>query len=177
MIEDSQDYAKSSLTIQSALIDQFKRFPDKKTRPQCILWEGLRIKTADSIPALKAGRIRGEILRSKGEIEQGFDIDIKGWLQLIDGKKVKRLRTWNESLLAPDVEYPFCSKDGLIWVWNVYKMRYPGAQVVEEKWTSNAGMWVEEESQTERIYHCSSGAASSPDFECLVFKISVLPEK
>ena len=29
-------------------------------------------------------------------------------------------------------------------------MKYPGGQVVEEKWTENAGMWVEEVSPTER---------------------------
>ena len=55
----------------------------------------------------------------------------------------------------------------------VYKMKYSGGQVVEEKWTENAGMWVEQISPNERIYHCSDGMAHPPDFESLVFKITI----
>ena len=52
-------------------------------------------------------------------------------------------------------------------------MQYASGQQVEEKWTENAGMWIEEISPTERIYHCSHGMAHPPDFESLVFKITI----
>jgi hypothetical protein len=52
-------------------------------------------------------------------------------------------------------------------------MRYPGGQVVEEKWTENAGMWVEQVTPYERVYHCSHGMANPPDFESLVFRVSI----
>ena len=172
--EPEKDYADSGLTIQYAMLDHFKRFPDKRLRPRHILWNGLRVTTSDGIAAPKDGRVRAEFLKSVGDVEQGFDIDVKGWLQLADGKKVKRLRTWNDPRLQPTVEYPFHTTDGFIWVWNVYKMRYPGGQVVEEKWTGNAGFWIEEASKTERIYHCSHGMANPPDFGCLVFRITLL---
>jgi hypothetical protein len=173
--QTGKDYSKSGLTIQYAMLDQYKRFPDKKDRPDFLLWGGFHVHTADGIPVPKTGHVRGEFLSWKGDVEQGFDIDIKGWVELGDGKRVRRLRTWNDPRLPSTVAYPFHSKDGFIWVWNVYKMKYPGGQVVEERWTENAGMWVEEVSPTERIYHCSHGRASPPDFESLVFKITLLP--
>jgi len=173
--QPERDYAESGLTIQYAMLDHFKRFPDKRVRPPYILWNGLRVTTADALPVQKEGLVRGEFLSAKNDLEQGFDIDLKGWLQLADGKKIKRLRTWNDSRYQAVVEYPFHTSDGFIWTWNVYKMNYPGLQVVEEKWTGNSGFWVEKVSETERLYHCSHGKANPPDFESLVYKVSVFP--
>lgn len=133
------------------------------------------MQTVDVLPVPPDGVVRGEFLRVAGDPEQAFDIKVDGWIQLENGERVSVLRTWNDSLYESDVEYPFHSKDGFLRVWNVYKMRYPGGQVVEERWTENAGMWVEEASPSERIYHCSHGMANPPDFESLVFKISIRP--
>jgi len=107
-------------------------------------------------------------------IEQGFDIEIdNGWLRLMNGEQISHLRTWKDECYEDTVEYPFFSADRRLWVWNVYKMIYPGGQVIEEKWTENAGFWVEELAEFERIYHCSHGMAYPPDFESLVFKIAI----
>ena len=169
-----RDYANSGLTIQYAMLDHFKRFPDKKQRPDYIVWDGRQIKTADSFAVATHGVVRGEFLSStKPDVDQGFDLKLDGWICLEEGEKVSLLRTWNDSRYESFVEYPFQSNDGLLWVWNVYKMKYPGGQVVEEKWTENAGMWVEEISPNERVYHCSDGMAHPPDFESLVFKITI----
>lgn len=172
-MEDAKDYGNSGLTIRSALIDQFKRYPDKDTRPRHLIWNGLRILTADAIPVPKQGIIKGEILSVTTPIEQGFDMDTDGGLQIEDGRWIHPLRTWNDPKLQSVVQYPFRSNNCLLWVWNVYKMTYAGGQVIEEKWTENAGMWVEELSPMERVYHCSHGMANPPDFTCLVFKITV----
>jgi len=168
-----RDYADSGLTIQDATLDLARRFPDRKQRPDYLLWGGRRVKTGDRLSVPARGVIRGEFLSSKGDVEQGFDLEVDGWLRLKEGERVASLRTWQDPRYDPVVEYPFQTKSGQLWVWNVYKVRYPGDQVVEEKWTGNAGMWIEEPSPTERIYHCSPGVALRPDFESLVFRISI----
>ena|SRR5258706_385726 len=175
MIEDTKDYGDSGLTIQAAMLDLFRRFPNKSRRPRFLLWQGLRVTTADSLRVPELGRVQGEFLASKGPVDQGFDLDVDGGFQLENGEWVHPLRTWNDPRFQSVVEYPFRSKDNLLWVWNVYKMKYSGGQTVEEKWTENAGFWIQEIDKTERIYHCSHGMANPPDFECLVLRIKVLP--
>lgn len=173
-LEDTKDYSKSDLTIQYAMLDQVKRFPNKKNRPSYLLWDNLKIMTGDKIAVPQKGIIRAEFISNKSDIEQGFDLKVNGWFELESGKKVMLLRTWDSPKYDPVVKYPFFSEDGFIWIWNVYKMRYPGGQIVEEKWTGNAGFWVEVKNDNERIYHCSHGMATLPDFEALVFKISII---
>jgi hypothetical protein len=167
------DYGDSGLTIQYAMLDFVKRFPDKATTPPYILWNGLHVQTSDVFAIPHKGILRAEFLSAKGSIQQGFDLDLNGWLRLEAGEKVRLLRTWKDDLYEDVVEYPFFTRDGLLWVWNVYKMEYPGGQVVEEKWTENAGFWVEILSKFERIYHCSHGMATPPDFDSLVFKVGI----
>jgi len=174
-VSDDKDYAASGLTIREALLDQVKRFPDKARRPERILWAGLAINTGDAFPVPREGIVRGEFLSSKGDAEQGFDLKLDGWLRLEKGEKVSLLRTWNDSRYESMVEYPFHSEDRRLWVWNVYKRRLPDGRTVEEKWTENAGLWVERVSEAERIYHCSHGFLYPPDFESLVFKITIRP--
>jgi hypothetical protein len=169
-----QDYAQSGLDIQYAMIDHARRFPDKKSRPDYILWSGLKITTGDCIKVPRTGIVQGEFISCHGDIEQGFDMDVKGWIELQDGTRVKRLRNWSDPRLEPKVECPYFSEDGSLWVWNVYKMRYRGGQVVEEKWTGNAGFWIEELGENVRVYHASHGAANPPDFESCVFKITIV---
>lgn len=168
-----RDYADSGLTIQYAMVDHFKRFPDKSQRPAFVLWGGVQVKTADALPVPTHGVVRGEFLSSKGEVEQGFDVSAAGWIELARGERLRTLRTWNDPNYEPLVEYPYFTEDGHLWVWNVYKMKYRGGQAVEEKWTGNAGFWIESVSAQERIYHCSHGMAAPPDFESLVFKIAI----
>lgn len=168
------DYANTRLDIQYAMIDHAKRFPDKTTRPQYLLWNGRRIWTSDHIAAPQCGVVRAEFLFAESPPRQGFDLKIDGgWLELAAGEHVPLLRTWKDDRYEDIVEYPFYCPDGRLWVWNVYEMTYGGGQRVEEKWTGNAGLWVEHISDRERIYHCSPGMANPPNFDALVFKISI----
>jgi hypothetical protein len=121
------------------------------------------------------GVVEAAFLQAKEGVEQGFDLKVNGWFCLKGGEQIPVLRTWKEDRYEDAVVYPFVSQDGQMWVWNVFKMEYPGGQVVEEKWTENAGFWVEMRSEVERIYHCSHGMATPPDFESLVFKIRIRP--
>jgi hypothetical protein len=171
------DYASCGRTIQFALVDHAKRFPDKSHRPPFILWDGKRIWNTDAIPVPSQGIVRGEILSAATDIPQGFDLNLhKGWIELLGGERPELLRTWHDQRYEDVVEYPFVSGDGLLRTWNVYEVTYPNGQKVEEKWTSNAGLWVETINDSERIYHCSHGKADPPDFESFVYKVSVLPK-
>ena len=147
--------------------------PPTRNEPLVIRWGDKWIQTSDAWQVPKSGVVRGEILSVRGDPDQGFDIKVDGWLKLSGGERVGTLRTWNDDRYEPSVEYRFHSDDGILRVWNVYKMRYPGGQVVQERWTENAGMWVERISEDQRVYHCSPGMASPPDFESLVFRVSV----
>jgi hypothetical protein len=80
--------------------------------------------------------------------------------------------TWNSPDYEPVVEYPFESRDGVLRVWNIYKINR-GKEVVE-KWTGNADFWVDMVSPSERVYHCSSGAEDPPHVESLIFKITIV---
>lgn len=176
--DQARDYADSGMTIQSAMLDHARRFPDQASRPAHILWDGRRIKTGDSLAIPHLGTLRGEFLVAKGDIAQGFDVKVPGGgLLLPGGKKVELLRTWNGAELEQVVTYPFECPGGVMRIWNVYKMRYGAGHEVEEHWTGNAGFWVEEVSERDRIYHASHGAADPPDFESLVFRITILEQR
>jgi hypothetical protein len=171
----ARDYANSGLKIQYAMMDHFARFPNIRTRPQCILWAGRAINTASKLNVPKDGVVRGEFVRACDDVAQGFDVSAKGWIEMSDGMRTRRLRTWHHPLLPMVVEHRYHASDAVLWIWNIYKVTYARRQVVEEKWTGNAGFWVEEVSPLERIYHCSHGGANPPDFESLVFRITVRP--
>lgn len=172
---DQEDYCNRGLTIREALLDQARRCPKKVECANFILWQGRLITTGDAFPVPSEGIVRGEFLSSKDVVEQGFDLKLDGWLRLANGSKVSLLRTWNDPRYEPVVEYPFHCNDGKLWVWNVYKRQSPDGRLIEEKWTENAGFWIEEISATERIYHCSHGFLYPPDFESLVFRININP--
>ncbi len=169
------DYANSGLDIQAAMVDQFHRYPTPESRPDYLLWGGLKIKTADQITVPKNGTITATIRSCTAtENAQGFDLaPKKGFLRLVDGQEVQLLRTWNDVRYEAEVSYPFFSAVGFISFWNVYKRQWPNGNITEEKWTGNAGFWIEELSPLHRVYHCSTGPLRIPDFEAFVVEILV----
>jgi hypothetical protein len=163
-----------SITIQAAMLDHVRRFPDKASRPPHIIWNGLHIMTADAVSVPPDGFVEAELLHVREDLaQQGFDLKVNGWFQLAGGEHVDLLRTWCDPRYEDAVRYSFHSADNVLWVWNVYQERLPNGQVLEEKWTGNAGFWVERASEQERIYHCSPGPLAVPDFEALVFRILI----
>ena len=142
------DYSVSGLTIQQAMVAHVKRYPDKKSRPETILWGTRRVRTSDFIHVPSEGVVRLEFFPSSQAIRQ-------------------------DERFEDVVEYPFFARDGLLWTWNVYESTYPGGQKVEEKWTENSGFWVELNGENERVYHCSHGGVSPPDFDSFVYKLTI----
>ena len=144
MSDTERDYSMSGFEIQQAMVDHLRKHPDKKTRPKTILWNHRHIRTSDSILVPREGIVRVEFVSYTTSVRQGIDLMLDdGWIQLADGQQITHLRTWADERFENVVEYPFFSGDGLLWTWNVYEMTYPGGLRVEEKWTGNAGFWIE----------------------------------
>ena len=154
------------------MMDMANRYPDKAHRPDHILWNGLKVKTADRWLVPIRGTIQIAILSKSADIEQGVDVKFEdGALQLSGGENISLLRTWADSRYEDTVSYPYFSQSGRICVWNVYKLNFPNGRIREAKWTGNAGFWVDEPSSGHRIYHCSHGMAVKPDFDLFTFRI------
>lgn len=167
------DYAASGIDIQHAMITEAKRLGARASLPLRILWNGKEIQTGDRFDVPKRGRVRIEFVSEKTQPRQGIDIEVpKGKITIPDGSTVSHLRTWNDPDLSKTVEYPFQTRDGALWVSNVYQVSR-GSVTFAERWTSLAGMIVNIVSKNERVYHCSPGGLKAPDFECLVVKVSI----
>lgn len=97
-----------------------------------------------------------------------------GWILLAGGERVGTLRTWHDPDYEEAVEYRYESRSGLLRIWNVYKQRWAGGEVTEEKLCGNAGFLVDELGETEVTFRCSSGSPEQPDFTELVFRVTLL---
>jgi hypothetical protein len=162
------DYGSSGFTLAQAFLDQAKRF-SKNKRPDHVLWNGKHIKTADVWVIPRSFVIRGFFI-SKPDKNQGFDIDVDdGGLILQDGEELQTLRTWYDPKYESKIKYQGSSLAERLWIWNVYRT----SAKIEEKWSGNAGFWVEKATELDRTYHCSPGTEDRPDFESLVFRIVV----
>jgi hypothetical protein len=167
------DYADRGLDIQSAMLDAVSDCDDMPAPPFGILWHGKTIQTGDRLLVGQHARARIDITHHASAVRQGIDLKVNGHLELKDRSKVELLRTWADEGLEKSVEYPFQADDGILHVWNVFERLLPNGQSCEEKWTGNAGFWVEHHGPLDRTYHCSHGMAAMPDFEALVFRVSV----
>lgn len=167
------DYEDSGLSINRAVLDKRRRFPDKDQRPDHILWGGRKIKTYDWIEVPNSGTVTFEFLSAREEIEQGFDAKLNGWFELEKKEQVSLLRTWKDDRFEDILTYPFHSHDKRMGIWNVYKEHLPNGQVIEDKFGGNAGFWVDVVSGCEWIYHCSPSMLSPPDFEALIFRVKI----
>lgn len=169
---DEKDYAGTGLDIQSAMVQHVLENPNGATRS--IKWNGRRLWTVYEVPVPKSGKFAIEFLSAPSEPPQGVDVKaVSGAVVLEAGERVETLRTWHDARFEDVVEYPFESKDGRLKVWNVYSRSWPDGRRTEEKWTGNAGLFVEPQADGSLLFRCSSGPANPPDFDQLVFRLSV----
>ncbi len=167
------DYSKTSLDIQSAMLDLATRYPDKNRRPDSIRWGEYEVRTVDLWGVPAKGKITIQFLESNSEARQGIDIKTNGSLILVDGEEISHLRTWHDADLEDTVEYQYNCPDGQLLVWNVFERTWPNGEKMEEKWTGNSGFYIEKLNDCERIYHCSHGLCFPPDFESLVVRVKL----
>jgi hypothetical protein len=175
---DNIDYATTNLNISQAAIEQVRKFPNKALRPDHINWNGIRVQTYDWWGVPKSGTLRLEFIGSVGDVEQGVDIKLEGGGVIIaSGEKIPVLRTWKDDRYEDVVEYSYTTETGRICIWNVYKTKLPNGEIREDKWSGNSGFWVELVGEHQRIYHCSHGDNAKPDFESLVFRVTLTPNE
>ncbi|HYS09615.1 MAG TPA: hypothetical protein VEP66_12765 [Myxococcales bacterium] len=171
------DYADTGLTIQQALVQENqarKGAPLERDGTPSILWGGKKVVTAHSLAVPPKGSLELRLIHRKGDLRQGCDISIpNGGCILRGGEVVSLLRTWWLPEFEDSVSYEFVAREKRLFVWNVYEMVWPGGRKTEEKWTDNAGMWVEDKRPGEIVYHCSAGPAVKPTFDDLVFSLLV----
>lgn len=165
--------AKSVDTVQSAMLALAKRGVRVKSEPIRIDWHGLAVQTADYVPCSHMGRIRIEFLTFLDSPRQAVEMKSTGWFELADGQRVSLLRTWADRNYESVVEYQYRSEDDRLMIWNAFETILPSGEHRVDKMLGNAGFWVEQCAGGDRIYHCSHGAADPPNFESLVFRVSL----
>lgn len=169
-----KDYAESGLSIRAAFLDDAKLFP-RQRRPEnnFILWGGAIVRTSLQWTVPKAfGLIRIQFKKRSLGPRQGFDVKIDGGALISStGERFPHLRTWADEKYEDVLEYAFDAPDKSVWLWNCYELHLPNGIMREEKWTENAGFWVEKLGEQCVVLHCSHGGAVPPDFESLVVQV------
>lgn len=166
------DYAMSGLSIWQAMLSQGKKRAKDERGPVTLRWGDKIVRTADVLQVPARGVVRLECLQCASDIRQGFDVKMNGGCVLANGEVVPLLRTWCDEKYESVVEYAYQADDGLLSTWNVYET-WRGSELVVERWTGNAGFWTEEVGTLDRIYHCSAGPLSAPNFEYLVYRMTI----
>lgn len=172
------DYASSGLTLQAAFLAAGKRGEFQRGGPASLLWKGDVVLNADHFSVPNCGWVTLTFLADKfGGVRQAVDVKAEnGWIELEDGSRIETLRSWSDPALEETVTYRYSSGSGKLIVWNIYQMEYAGGQTVEERWTGNAGLTVRVLDDRRRRYGASPGFAKQPDFEGLMFEVSVSEE-
>ena len=172
-MNDCPDYSTGGWLVQTAMLDRAKKCGKQAAKPLSIQWGPKEVQTSDRFAVPSRGVLRIEIVEACTEIPQGLDVRIPGGIHLPDGSVVELLRTWGDPNLESVLEYPFTAKTGELVTWNVYMMARGSLGFVPEKWTGNAGFWVERYSLTDRIYHCSHALCELPDFTKFVYRLTI----
>lgn len=171
-----KDYGMDGIDIQAAMVREARSNPSSSGRPRHILWNGQEVWTSFELIVPEEGVIKIEFLSKPTCPAQGFDIKVEGGgVELADGSHLQILRAWHEEQYDESAEYRYRSGMRLMKVWNVYRRKWPDGRVTEEKWTGNSGFLLEEERGGAQIFRCSGGLAVSPEFNQLVFRLSVTP--
>ena len=170
------DFAADGIDILTAMIRHARAHPDRANRPKHILWNGVAVWTSFDISAPHEGQLGLEFLSVARTPPQGVDMRAEdGAFTLAGGERVQVLRTWHDAKYEKTVQYPFATNVGSLKIWNVYHRAWPDGRVTEEKWTGNAGMTVEQLAESCWVFRCSSGPVPLPDFDQLVFRLTINP--
>lgn len=168
-----RNYESTGLDIQAAMVDLATKHPDKSTRPRFIRWGEHLVTTIYDWRVPTSGTISIEFIEASSDVRQGFDVKVDNGRIFVQQNKVSHLRTWHDAELPDIVAYDYETSDGVMKCWNVYERSWPDGQTTEEKWTGNSGFFVEEVNETEKVFHCSHGAVSNPNFNCLVVRVRI----
>jgi hypothetical protein len=124
----------------------------------------------DRIP-IKCGTVTVSFLSAKSPAAQGVAFkSAKGGIKLSDGKKVKLVYVWDEKKLPKVVRHEVVCPDGVLRLWNIYKIGDERDLTRADAWTNNAGMVIDELGLNKRRYRCSDGLGEF-DPDDLIFEV------
>jgi len=179
-----RDYSSTGLSLRRAFVEARNAYgrehPTPLTEPFSILWDGRDIIAGDILRVPRTGRFRIDFVSCRPTALHGIDIDIpRGSIVFKGGEISPTLRAWYGSWYEPElewVEYPYHAPEGWLRLTNVCE-RARGDKKVVERWTGNAGMFVQRHEAHHHVYHCSHADSSPPNFEDMVFALTLmLPE-
>ncbi|WP_042387775.1 hypothetical protein [Streptacidiphilus melanogenes] len=171
------DYSLSDLCIREAMTDavSIRAGDGVQSGPPRITWDGHSVLTGDMWDVPHEGRLTITIEGARPYLRQGIEIQVPGGgLCLLDGTLLPRMHMWSDEGLPDSMTYPYVAPGGKILSCNVYEQTLDGRYAPRVKrWGDWAGMWIEEPSVSERIYHCNLGNTNPPRFEDLVYRLTV----
>ncbi|TRY33852.1 hypothetical protein [Aliiglaciecola sp. M165] len=169
-------YKSVDYTIQQAMVDMAKSHKGgAANRPDYIIFDGVKVKTSHWMVVPERFKIKVDFL-SAPDTNQGMDIHVDaGYVELEKGERIKTLRSWHNPKYEPRFEYTGFSKTQKLSINNVYTEQR-GDHRFEEKWTENAGMIVEPQCENTFLFRCSPGHKTPPDYDALVFSVTIEEE-
>jgi hypothetical protein len=174
------DYSKQDVSIRRAFAEAVQTagpLPQPLRSPLSLRWGSREIVAGDIFEVPADGRVRLEFLEAGARLpvlRQGADIEVRPGCEVEPGSPVPLLRTWHDPEISAAVEYDYFADDRLMRTSNVYEVLRAN-RLYAERWTENAGMWIEVRGAYDRIYHCSHGAPGGPArFDALVYRVTIL---
>lgn len=168
------NYAPTGLSISNAMGDMMgrkRRCGAPIDTPPRLRWGKLSVATGDVW-----GEVYGDVdiaVRVDGhrpELRHGISLSTPTPTLFPLGETPR-----HEVLLWPssgerDFEVRGTSLTGVLRITTVYVVG-GGDRSTVERWTGNAGFWVERESSRQRVYHANHHSTSPPSFEDLTFSV------
>jgi hypothetical protein len=100
----------------------------------------------------------------------------KGKIFLSDGSSAKSVATWDDPRLPRFMNYVVETPDGILQVYNKYRLFHSKDWCTEDSFSGNAGMVVESLERNRRVYKCSSSLGDFSPVD-LVFELEWRPAR
>jgi hypothetical protein len=173
------DYAQTGLSINVSMLDHTRRgrrLGRAVETPPKLSWGGLTVVTGDIWENADANSVISvEISRWRADIRHGVSISSNERVLRPGGQGDRSGQS--EIILWPTedeqrFEIRCDSSASQIRVTNAYQVGGDNWSRIE-RWTENAGLWVDSISERRRVYHCNYYSSAPPTFVDLVFTMSV----
>ena len=174
------DYEGTGLSIANAMLDAGKRrrwLGRPGTIPPLLSWGARQITSGDvwrDVPV--GGSIAVAVRAFVDGLDHGFAVSAQGGA-LSHGGLADGSESAEELVLWPtpterEFEVRYTSPRQILLLCNVYRVSGPTWSKVD-KWSENAGLWIEQGSERVRTYHCNHASTRPPTFADLVVTVSV----
>ena len=174
MEQRNLDYARSGLNISEAVMEAVSSGRTTGKRP-LITWDGHTVTTGDIWEVPPAGRLTITIDQARSGLRQGLEIQIpQGGIVFADGTLADRMHMWHDDELTNTATYRYSAPSKTLLTCNIYEQTYDGRRTPRlERWGAWAGMWIQQPTHRERVYHCNHGETHPPTFQDLTYRLSI----